>query len=103
MVAYAPMCAIAGPAGRLLCVALTVYTIVLFVKVIVSWLPMLGVRMPYSGPARTGLDLLDDVTEPVLRPIRRLMPPIRMGAVGFDMSVLLLFIILWVARLALGC
>jgi len=97
------MCAIAGPAGRLLCVALTIYTIVLFVKVIVSWLPMLGVRMPFAGPGRTALDLLDDVTEPALRPIRRIMPPVRMGGVGLDLSVLLLFIILWVARLALGC
>ena len=50
----------------MLCVALTVYTIILFVKVIVSWLPLMGVRMPYSGPARKGLDLLDDVTEPAL-------------------------------------
>lgn len=103
LVAFARMCAIAGPAGRLLCVALTVYTIVLFVKVIVSWLPLMGMRMPYSGPARKGLDLLDDVTEPALRPLRSLMPPIRIGGSGLDLSVFVLFIILWVARLALGC
>ena len=59
----------------LLCVVLTVYTILLFVRVIVSWAFLFGFRPPYSGPLRTILDLLDDVTEPILRPLRALIPP----------------------------
>ena len=58
----------------LLCVVLTVYTILLFVRVIISWAFMFGFRPPYSGPLRTILDLLDDVTEPILRPLRALIP-----------------------------
>lgn len=93
----------ANPIVRLICVALTVYTIILFAKVIVSWLPMLGVRLPYSGPGRTALQLLDDVTEPVLRPLRGLIPPVRIGGAGLDLSVFVLFIILFVVRGALNC
>jgi YggT family protein len=81
---------------RLFCIALSVYTLILLVKVVLSWLPLLGVRMPISGPARTAIDLVDDVTEPVLRPLRGAIAPVRIGAVGLDLSVMILFVILLV-------
>jgi YggT family protein len=49
------------------------------------------------------LDLLDDVTEPVLRPLRALIPPIRAGGVGLDLSIIIAFVILAVLRTALNC
>jgi YggT family protein len=85
------------------CVVLTVYTIILFVRVLVSWAFLFGFRPPYSGPLRTVLDLLDDVTEPVLRPLRALIPPIRAGGVGLDLSIIIAFVILAVLRTALNC
>ncbi|MEW6060107.1 MAG: YggT family protein [Actinomycetota bacterium] len=86
-----------------LCIIITVYTIVLFIRVIVSWVELLGFRRPYSGPIRVILDLLDDVTEPVLKPLRALIPPIRAGAVGIDLSIIIAFVVLAVLRFALQC
>lgn len=86
-----------------LCVVLTVYTIILFIRVLVSWAYLFGFRPPISGPLRTALDLLEDVTEPVLRPLRALIPPIRAGAVGLDISIIIAFVILAVLRTALNC
>ncbi|HKE53154.1 MAG TPA: YggT family protein [Actinomycetota bacterium] len=85
------------------CVVLTAYTIILFVRVLVSWAFLFGFRPPYSGPLRTVLDLLDDVTEPILRPLRALIPPIRAGGVGLDLSIIIAFVILAVLRTALNC
>ena len=87
----------------ILCVILTIYTIILFVRVIVSWAYLFGFRPPISGPLRTIIDLLEDVTEPVLRPLRALIPPIRAGGVGLDLSIIIAFVILWVLRAALKC
>ena len=87
----------------ILCVILTIYTIILFVRVIVSWASLFGFRPPISGPLRTIIDLLEDVTEPVLRPLRALIPPIRAGGVGLDLSIIIAFVILWVLRAALKC
>ena len=87
----------------ILCVILTVYTIILFVRVIVSWAYLFGFRPPISGPLRTIIDLLEDVTEPVLRPLRALIPPIRAGGVGLDLSIIIAFVILTVLRSALNC
>ena len=87
----------------IVCVVLTVYTILLFARVIVSWAYMFGFRPPLSGPVRKLLDLLDDVTDPVLRPLRAMIPPIRAGGVGIDLSIIVAFVILAVLRQAVDC
>jgi YggT family protein len=97
------MLAASSPILRLFCVASTIYLLILFVKVIMSWVLVLGGRPPSSGAARMAIDLVDDVTEPVLRPLRGVVPPVRMGGMGLDLSLILLFIILFVVRAALHC
>ena len=86
---------------EVLCVVLFVYWILLLVRVIVSWAELFGFRRPYSGPLHTALGLLYAVTEPVLRPLRGLIPPIRAGGMGLDLSIILAFVILFVLRRAI--
>jgi YggT family protein len=90
-----------NPALDILCLLITIYTFILLIRVIVSWAFLLGFRPPYGGPVRKLLDLLDDVTEPVLKPLRALIPPVRAGGMGLDLSVLILFVILAVLRQAI--
>jgi YggT family protein len=85
---------------QILCLALTVYWWILVIYVIVSWAFLFGMRRPYSGPGRALLDALDAVVLPVIRPLGRLIPPVRFGAVGLDLSVIVAFVILWVLRVA---
>ena len=85
---------------EVLCLLLTVYWIILFIRVLVSWAYLFGLRPPVSGPFRTVLDLLEDVTEPVLRPLRALIPPIRAGGMGLDLSIIIAFVILLVLQRA---
>jgi YggT family protein len=89
-----------NPALEIFCIVLTVFTIVLFIRVLVSWAYLFGFRPPLTGPIRMILDLLEDVTEPVLRPLRALIPPIRAGGMGLDVSIIVAFVILAVLRQA---
>ena len=84
--------------AQVLCVLLSVYWLILLTRVILSWAISLGWRPPYSGPVRTVLDLIDTVTDPVLRPLRALVAPIRMGGMGLDLSPLIAFVILFVLQ-----
>jgi YggT family protein len=86
-----------SPVERLLCLALTVFWIVLLVRVIISWVELAGVRPPATGPLRSAYELLFDVTEPVLRPLRKIVPPAGM----FDLSILIAFVIIFVLRVAI--
>ena len=82
----------------ILCIVVTVYWIILLVKVVLSWAMLFGFRPPLSGPFRALIDLLDDVTEPVLRPLRNLIPPVRAGGMGLDLSIVVAFVILIVLQ-----
>jgi YggT family protein len=84
--------------STLLCAVLTAYSFILLALVVISFLQLVGVRLPSSGPGRAALDLLDDVTRPVLAPLRRIVPPIGAGGVGIDLSIAVAFVILWVLR-----
>jgi YggT family protein len=68
-------------------ILLWAYFIVLLIRVLSSWFPV-----PPSGPVRTIISWTYTLTEPVLRPLRGLIPPVRMGAVGLDLSAMILFI-----------
>lgn len=87
-----------SPIVRLLSLALTIFWVLLLARVVLSWLEMFGVRIPISGPWRSIADLLNDVTEPVLRPLRKIVPPAGM----FDLSVVVAFIIVIVLQQALN-
>lgn len=64
---------------------LQIYLIVLLAHVIFSWVP----RPPEPlMPFVLGIRRLVD---PVLAPIRRVLPPLRLGGVALDLSIILLF------------
>jgi YggT family protein len=83
---------------QLICILLTIYWVILFARIILSWIPP-----PISGLGRTLYDIVHDLTEPVLGLVRGLLPAIRMGTVGLDLSPIIVFIALAVIRRALGC
>jgi YggT family protein len=88
----------ANPVEGILCFLLTVAWWLLLIRAIVSLILALGRRGgPPSGPLRTAHDLLIDVTEPVLRPLRRIVPPAGM----LDLSILVAFVIILVLQIAI--
>jgi YggT family protein len=86
-----------SPFIRLISLALMVFWWLLLIRVILSWLQLAGVRPPTTGPLRAGYDLLMDITEPVLRPLRKIIPPIGM----LDLSIVVAFVIIIVLWSAL--
>ncbi len=67
---------------------ITLYTYVIIASVILSWLMAFGVVNPYNPTVRAIWQGLNAVTEPLLRPIRNMMP--NLGAVDISPIVLLL-------------
>ena len=69
---------------------LDIYTWVVIAAVIMSWLVAFGVVNTYNQFARSAVQLLDALTEPVFRQVRRVIPPIG----GLDISPLIVLIAL---------
>ena len=81
---------------RIFCIALSVYYIVLFLRIILSWTTMFWSPPAALSPA---IRVIYDLTEPVMRLFRRVIPPIG----GLDLSPLFIFIILGVVQRSIGC
>jgi YggT family protein len=70
------------PASQVICLLALVLTIAIFARAILSWFQM--------DPRSPLIQVLDSVTEPILEPIRRIMP--RLGMI--DLSPLIAILLL---------
>jgi YggT family protein len=74
---------------EIFCFALQFYVIAIFGVIILSWIPVSP-----GGPFEAVARFLHAVTDPVLLPLRRALPPVRLGGMGLDLSpMVLLFVI----------
>lgn len=75
----------------LLCYAVNVYTVIMFVRIILSWTTMFWSPPHALSPA---IRVVYDLTEPALKLFRRYIPPVGM----LDLSAIVIFILLSVLR-----
>ena len=80
---------------------------VVYILLYVFWLTLLGRFVlgailqygrwwhPGRGSAAT-LEMVWSVTDPPLKALRRVIPPLRIGTVSVDLASLILLVILWV-------
>ena len=59
-----------------------VYLVLIFIRIIMSWVP----RMPYNRYLSAALKFVSDVTDPYLNIFRRILPPVRLGGGALDLS-----------------
>ncbi|WP_043747169.1 YggT family protein [Paramagnetospirillum magneticum] len=86
------------PLIRVILIALDLYMYIVIASVIASWLVAFGVINTYNSTVRTILDVIYRLTEPALRPIRRMMPDL--GSV--DLSPIVLWLIILFVEMLLG-
>ncbi len=75
---------------------ITLYIWILIAAAVLSWLVAFNVVNPYNPVVRTIGEVLHRLTEPLLRPIRNLLPSLG----GLDISpVILILLLLFIERL----
>lgn len=79
---------------------LELFLLVLFAYSILSWVIAAG-HSSYDSPVQKIQNVLAAICEPVLRPVRRLIPPVRVGGVGIDLSVMIVFLVILVVLIPL--
>ena len=78
---------------------LLVYLILIFIRILTSWIP----RMPYNRYLAAFLKFVSDVTDPYLNLFRRILPPVRMGGAGLDLSpIVATFVLIIVGRIVVN-
>ena len=80
------------------CAVLTLALILLVVHIVFSWIP----RPP--EPIMPFVRLVRRIVDPVLMPLRRLLPPVSVGPrVAFDLSTLVVFVLISLLQANFGC
>lgn len=77
---------------------LRVLSYVIIAQAIISWLVAFNVINTTNDFVRSFLNALDRVTEPLYRPVRRLLPDFG----GIDFSPLVVLLLIYVLRILLG-
>ncbi len=72
---------------EIICTLLTVYVVAIFLRIILTWFPL-----DPDGAMATVAGFLFVITDPVLGPLRRVLPSVRLGSVALDLSPLVVLI-----------
>ena len=82
----------------IICSLLTLYVVVLFAAIVISWFPI----APGSALASVHR-VLWQLTEPVLSPIRRRVPAVQLGGMGLDLSPFIVLLGITIIQRLIGC
>jgi len=72
---------------ELFCLALYLYLIAVFARVLLSWFPFRG-----DGAMATITGFLYMITDPLIGPLRRRLPMLRLGRAALDLSPIVVIV-----------
>jgi YggT family protein len=71
----------------IVCDLITLYVILIVVRIVLTWFPL-----DPDGALATIAGFLFAITDPILGPLRRAIPPIRLGSAAIDLSPIIVLI-----------
>ena len=78
--------------GLILYVVLTVFIAFMWVRFIVDWVQVFARSWTPRGILLVVLELVYSVTDPPIKALRRVIPPLRIGNFALDLSMLIVFV-----------
>ncbi|MEV6636367.1 YggT family protein [Actinoplanes sp. NPDC051470] len=87
-----------GPVLALVSFVLLLFQLLLVARAVLDWsVALAGPSVPgtFRSRATHGVHA---ATEPVLGPVRRVLPPLRLGGVGIDLSFIVVFLAVVIIR-----
>lgn len=86
---------------QVLYVLIYLFVVVLLARLVMSLVFFFGRRWRPGRVAAAALESVWTVTDPPLKALRRVIPPIRIGSVSLDLAFFVLMVILFVLTLVL--
>lgn len=74
-------------------IALLVFFLLLIARFVVDWVMVFARRWRPSGVVAAGLEVVYSATDPPLKALRRVIPPLRLGNVSLDLGFMVLMFV----------
>lgn len=84
-----------GLIAGVLYLALLLYVITLVARLVLEWIQSYSRDFRPSGLVLVLFELVYTLTDPPVKALRRLIPPLRLGAVSLDLSLMILLLVGW--------
>lgn len=81
---------------------LSIFLIFLMVRIVADVVQSFARGWTPRGPVLVGLEVVYTVTDPPLKLVRRLIPPLRFGGFGIDVAFLIVLVLVYVGRWAVS-
>jgi YggT family protein len=77
---------------------LLVFLILLFARFVVDWVMVLARNWRPHGLVAAGLEVVYTTTDPPLKALRRIIPPLNLGSIRLDLGFMVLLIAVLILR-----
>jgi YggT family protein len=81
---------------QVLYLVLYVFFLALMARLVLSWILQFARRWQPGRGAAAGLEAVWSVTDPPVKALRRVIPPLRIGTVSVDLAFLLVLVLVYV-------
>lgn len=92
--------------GWVLYAVLWTFLVLLFIRFVVDWVQVFAREWSPKGPLLVVLEGVYTATDPPIKAVRKVVPPLRLGSVALDLSFMIVLVAVWlllgVLRLAFG-
>ena len=88
--------------GQILILVLWLFFILLIARLVLDYVQMFARGWRPRGPLLVVAEIVYTVTDPPLRALRRVIPPLRIGQVQLDLAFMILFIVTLILLRVLG-
>jgi YggT family protein len=79
--------------GQLLALVLWIFFVLLIIRLVLDYVQMFARSWRPTGPVLVLAEVVYTITDPPLRALRRVIPPLRIGSVSLDLSFLVLIVL----------
>lgn len=83
-------------------VVLTVFLVLLFARFVVDWVMVLARSWRPAGVVAAGLEVVYSTTDPPLKAVRRVIPPLNLGSIRLDLGFMVVLIAVVILRGIVG-
>lgn len=70
--------------------------LILIARIVLDWVQMLARSWHPKGVILVLCEVIYSITDPPLRAIRKVLPPLRLGMMALDLSPLVLFVVIYI-------
>ena len=88
--------------SQVLSTALWLFFIALLIRLVVDWIQVFAREWQPKGLVLVVLEAIYTVTDPPLRAIRRVLPPLRIGSIALDLAFIVLIILVQILLVVVG-